>query len=188
MKDGAAAGAALAQAELLLDAIQPGAHDPQHLAYFTPERLAADAIEIHRDLGQPQAALSWNRLAEPMPAGRFTRAVGIRHAVLASSHIQAGDLDRALTTADRALGILSTVQSSRQRNARRVARMLLAVQPDTPAEEIPHDAVSLRDIQDRLGASQTIAGELRHEAVGLLRNGYTPTPAETSLDPVTAQD
>ncbi|MGW3378406.1 DUF2637 domain-containing protein, partial [Streptomyces hydrogenans] len=68
--------------------------------------------------------------------------------------------------------------SSRQRNARRVARMLLAVQPDTPAEEIPHDAVSLRDIQDRLGVSQTIAGELRHEAVDLLRNGYTPTPAE----------
>ncbi|MFJ8133344.1 sporulation protein [Streptomyces hydrogenans] len=112
-KDGAAAGAALAQAELLLDAIQPGAHDPQHLAYFTPERLAADAIEIHRDLGQPHAALSWNRYAEPMPAGRFTRAVGIRHAVLASSHTHAGDLDRALNAADRALGILSTVQSTR---------------------------------------------------------------------------
>lgn len=113
MKDGAAAGAALAQAELLLDAVQPGAHDPQHLAYFTPERLAADAIEIHRDLGQPQAALNWNRLAEPMPAGRFTRAVGIRHAVLASSHTHAGDLDRALSTADHALGILGTVHSTR---------------------------------------------------------------------------
>ncbi|MFJ3099600.1 DUF2637 domain-containing protein [Streptomyces hydrogenans] len=78
--------------------------------------------------------------------------------------------------------------SPRQRNARRVARMLLAAQPGTPAATIAHDAVSLKDIQDRLGVSQTIAGELRHEAVDLLQTGYTPTPAETSLDPVTAQD
>ncbi|MET9110749.1 hypothetical protein [Streptomyces zhihengii] len=79
-------------------------------------RLATDAIEIHRDLGQPQAALRWSRLAIPMPAGRYTRATGIRLAVLASSHIQEGDLDQGLAAAARSLDILSKVQSTRARS------------------------------------------------------------------------
>ncbi|WP_371637719.1 DUF2637 domain-containing protein [Streptomyces zaomyceticus] len=67
--------------------------------------------------------------------------------------------------------------SSRQRNARRVARMLIHSQPGTPADLITHDAVSLREVQERLGVSQTIAGELRHEAIDLLAAGYADQAA-----------
>ncbi|MFF7098218.1 sporulation protein [Streptomyces rubradiris] len=114
--DARAAQAALATCERLLDSIRPGIHDPEHLAYFTHARLATDTIEIYRDLNQPKAALRWARLAEPMPAGQFTRATGIRLAVLVSSHLRNGDLDRGLATGAQARTILSTVHSTRARS------------------------------------------------------------------------
>ncbi|MFI6771152.1 DUF2637 domain-containing protein [Streptomyces sp. NPDC050355] len=54
--------------------------------------------------------------------------------------------------------------SPRERKARRVARMILM------AGAV--DAVSLQQIQEELGGSQTTAGELRQEAVDLLNGGY----------------
>ncbi|MFB7032104.1 MULTISPECIES: DUF2637 domain-containing protein [unclassified Streptomyces] len=60
----------------------------------------------------------------------------------------------------------------RQRNARRVARMLLDVDPSMPEDKIRHDMVSLREVMDAVGASQTIAGELRTEAADLIAGGY----------------
>lgn len=111
--DARAAGTALARSENLLDSIQPGSPDPDWLSYFTHARLAADATEIHRDLGQPQAAFSWNTQADAMPADQFTRAVGIRLAVLAGSHLQDNDLDQSLTLGTRALDVLHTVSSTR---------------------------------------------------------------------------
>ncbi|MFI8966996.1 sporulation protein [Streptomyces sp. NPDC053493] len=110
--DSKAAGAALACSETLLDQVRPDA-DPQWLSYFTHARLAADATEIHRDLGQHRAAFAWNEQAEVMPSDRFTRAVGIRLSVLASSHLQAGDLERSLAVGERALTVLREVSSTR---------------------------------------------------------------------------
>ncbi|MFM9700773.1 sporulation protein [Streptomyces europaeiscabiei] len=111
--DAKAAGAALARSENLLGSIRPDSHDPGWLAYFTHARLAADATEIYRDLGQPQAAMTWNSQADAMPTGRFTRSVGIRLAVLASTHLQDGDLEQSLHTGSRALEVLRTVSSPR---------------------------------------------------------------------------
>ncbi|MFJ3900146.1 sporulation protein [Streptomyces sp. NPDC090025] len=111
--DAKAAGAALVTSENLLDSIRPGTPDPEWLAYFTHARLAADATEIHRDLGQPRAAFAWNAQADAMPSDRFTRAVGIRLAVLAGSHLQDNDLDQSLALGSRALDVLRTVSSTR---------------------------------------------------------------------------
>ncbi|MEU8779064.1 hypothetical protein [Streptomyces sp. NPDC048606] len=108
-----AAGAALAQSERLLDSIDSGTPDPDWLGYFTHARLGTDATEIHRDLGNAKAAFAWAKRADPMPAGRFTRATGIRFAVLATSHIQAHDLEQGLATATQALHILRAVRSTR---------------------------------------------------------------------------
>ncbi|MFD9517875.1 sporulation protein [Streptomyces sp. NPDC059979] len=136
-----AAGAALAQSERLLDSIRPGAHDPERLSYFTPARLATDAIEIHRDLAQPKAALRWNKLAEPMPAGQFTRATGIRLAVLASSHLQNGDLDRGLSAGTQALKVLRSVNSTRARSyLHNVATDLTPWRTDNRVKEFTHRA------------------------------------------------
>ncbi|MEW1545951.1 sporulation protein [Streptomyces tsukubensis] len=108
-----AARTALGRTEELLDSIRPGNHDPQQLAYMTHARLAADATEVHCDLADPKGAFTWNKLAEPMSADRFTRATGIRMAVLAISHLQNRDLERGLTAANTSLRILSNVHSAR---------------------------------------------------------------------------
>ncbi|MFD4319014.1 sporulation protein [Streptomyces sp. NPDC058548] len=110
--DAKAAGAALALSESLLGAVRPDS-DPEWLSYFTHARLSADATEIHRDLGQPHAAFAWNAQADAMPSDRFTRAVGIRLAVLAGSHLQDKDLDQSLAVGTRALAVLRTVSSTR---------------------------------------------------------------------------
>ncbi|MFJ4623638.1 sporulation protein [Streptomyces sp. NPDC088812] len=112
--DPKAAGAALTHSEDLLGSIRPdSARDPEWLSYLTHARLAADATEIYRDLGQPQAAITWNEQADAMPPGRFTRAVGIRLSILASTHLQDGDLEQSLHVGSRALEVLRTVSSAR---------------------------------------------------------------------------
>ncbi|MEU8844423.1 sporulation protein [Streptomyces roseus] len=108
-----AAKAALGRTEELLDSIRPGSHDPQQIAYMTHARLATDATEVHRDLEDPKGAFAWNALAAPMPADRFTRATGIRLAVLATSHLQNHELERGLAAANASLRILTKVHSSR---------------------------------------------------------------------------
>ncbi|MFF2331995.1 sporulation associated protein, partial [Streptomyces sp. NPDC058103] len=87
--------------------------DPTWLSYFTHARLAADATEIHRDLGQHRSAFAWNEQAEAMPTDQFTRAVGIRLSVLAGCHLQAGDLEQGLAVAERSRAVLEDVTSTR---------------------------------------------------------------------------
>ncbi|MFG3024496.1 hypothetical protein ACGFZQ_39275 [Streptomyces sp. NPDC048254] len=75
--------------------------------------MSADAVEIHRDLNLPAAALRWNAQATPMSASDYTRSVGLRMTVLATAHLQRGDLDRALAGGQRAVVILGNVRSAR---------------------------------------------------------------------------
>ncbi|MGW1848957.1 hypothetical protein [Streptomyces sp. NPDC001966] len=60
----------------------------------------------------------------------------------------------------------------RQRSARRVARMLLAAQPDLPADKIDHEAVPLTVMMERLDVSQSTASDIRKDAMALLLSGY----------------
>ncbi|GAA2523916.1 sporulation protein [Streptomyces longisporus] len=112
--DARSAAGALASSERLLERAdsEPG-DEPTWISYYTPARMAADAVEIHRDLGLPAAALRWNNRAEPMPASAFTRSVGLRMTVLATAHLQHRDLDQALAHGQRAVTILSQVRSTR---------------------------------------------------------------------------
>ncbi|MFE2723967.1 sporulation protein [Kitasatospora sp. NPDC059327] len=111
--DSRAAGRALVACENLLDSIHPGTRDPAHLAYLTHQRISTDAAEIHKDLGQPEAALRWGRQAGPMSATDFARATGIRCTVLAVAHLQHDDLPSALAAGERAAAILGPVRSAR---------------------------------------------------------------------------
>lgn len=122
-----AANTAIAQAERLLDAADPD--DPPWLNYVTHARIASDASEVQRDLVNPRAALAWSRQAEPMPAGVYTRAVGLRLAITANIHTQGPhrDLDLSLDAAERALTILGRVRSARGHDYLR--RAGLALQP-----------------------------------------------------------
>jgi len=109
------AGAALHQAETLLGRIRAD-DDPPWLAYFTHARLASDAVEIHRDLAQPEAALRWSREAGAMSKDHFTRAVGLRTAVVGATYMQAGDLEAGIASGHQAVDILAGVQSARARD------------------------------------------------------------------------
>lgn len=111
--DEKAAATALGASENLIDSIRPGTPDPEWLAYLTHARISADAAEIFRDLGNAAAALRWNQQADAMPPGVYTRAVGIRLAVIGTTHLQANDLDQGLATGTQALEILSKVRSAR---------------------------------------------------------------------------
>ncbi|MFB7836050.1 sporulation protein [Streptomyces sp. NPDC056056] len=111
--DERAATAALTASENLIDSIRPGTPDPEWIGYLTHARISADAAEIFRDLENSAAALRWNQQADAMPPGVYTRAVGIRLAVVGTAHLQANDLDHGLATGTRALEILSQVRSAR---------------------------------------------------------------------------
>ncbi|MFJ6444912.1 DUF2637 domain-containing protein [Streptomyces sp. NPDC091649] len=61
--------------------------------------------------------------------------------------------------------------SPRERNERRVARMLLEA---SGGEGVTLESVPLADIQEALGVGRTTASELRSAALTLLQNGYSP--------------
>ncbi|MEV6426029.1 DUF2637 domain-containing protein [Streptomyces sp. NPDC051662] len=73
----------------------------------------------------------------------------------------------------------------RQRNARRVARMLLVAHPEgTPADKIDLEKVPLAAVQDRLSVGKSVAGELRQEGLALIGSGYTIRAAiEAAFEP-----
>ncbi|MFJ8158365.1 hypothetical protein [Streptomyces sp. NPDC094468] len=112
--DRRSSAAALTESERLLERADtaPG-NEPSLIAYYTPARMSADAVEIHRDLNLPDAALRWNEQATPMSASDFTRSVGLRMTLVATAHLQRRDLDRALADGERAVVILSKVRSAR---------------------------------------------------------------------------
>ncbi len=120
-----AASAALAAAERLLD--KPCPHGtPGWLDFFTLPRLASDAAEIHRDLGDIRACLAWNEQASGMAPNAFTRSVGMRLTVVATAHLKSGDLEQSLALGHRALDILRYVDSGRARDyVRRLAKGLV---------------------------------------------------------------
>ncbi|MFF1837342.1 sporulation protein [Streptomyces sp. NPDC058231] len=112
--DQRAASRALAASENLLGRAADGHGDePVWIDFYDHARLSADAAEIYRDLKNPRAALAWNRRAAAMPSGVFTRSVGMRLAIVAAAHLQAGELDRGLALGNRSVDVLSRVRSSR---------------------------------------------------------------------------
>ncbi|HEY6422337.1 MAG TPA: hypothetical protein VIY28_03640 [Pseudonocardiaceae bacterium] len=80
--DATAACRALAASDTLLDqATNSEGEDPAWIDFYNHARLAADAVEIHRDLGLPTPALRWNTEAV-MPTHTFARSYGLRLVVL----------------------------------------------------------------------------------------------------------
>lgn len=108
-----AASQALLASETLLGHSHAGSDEPAWIDFFTHARLSADAAEIHRDLLQPKAALTWHRQAAIMAPGIYTRSVGMRLAIVGTAHLQQRDLDQGLALGNKAIDILSRVDSSR---------------------------------------------------------------------------
>ncbi len=109
------AGAALAASERLLgSAANRSGDDPAWIDFFDHARLAADATEIHRDLGMPAEAQRWKSQAG-IATEVFARSHAIRLAVLGSTYVQGyfPDLDLAVQHGHRAVDVLAGVTSAR---------------------------------------------------------------------------
>lgn len=115
--DAAAAGSALGASDILLGrADNRAGDDPEWIDFYSHARLAADAVEIHRDLGLPTAALRWNvEAASGMPSDTFARSNGLRLVVLAGTRLlgQRPDLDAAVMQGNQAVDVLARVSSAR---------------------------------------------------------------------------
>lgn len=115
-QDGRAADAALATAEQLLDTAEsrPTGDDPPWIDFVDRQRLAADAIEVQRDLCRPDAALRWSAQGH-MGADEFVRANALRDTILGCVHLQGPDpdLDTALHHGHKSIDALVSVKSAR---------------------------------------------------------------------------
>ncbi|MEW2374205.1 hypothetical protein AB0940_33350 [Streptomyces sp. NPDC006656] len=194
-RDARSAGQSLAAAEELLASIRPGTRDAEQVGYLTHARISTDAVEICRDLGDLKAALRWSRQAEVMPVGLYTRAVGIRRAVLSSAHIQAGELDHGLDLGAQAVEILTRVRSTRAHTyVREVVDSLRPWQTHKPAREFVRQATTALALPyawlySRVVGSGTDLGELSRSITwlfdcewGLLVRPRTPCRTTTRID------
>lgn len=105
----------LAASDALLDqAANTQGDDPAWIDFYTRARLAADAVEIHRDLGLPAQALRWNTEAA-MPTDTFARSYGLRLIVLAGTRVLGHhpDLEAALDHGNQAVEVLARISSAR---------------------------------------------------------------------------
>ncbi|HEY9326708.1 MAG TPA: hypothetical protein VIS09_00460 [Streptomyces sp.] len=66
-----------------------------------------------------------------MPAGAFTRPVGMHLAIVGTAHLQARDLDHGLELGNRSVDILARDQSSRAKDYVRVFNAALLPAPRT---------------------------------------------------------
>src|SRR5690606_25508811 len=116
--------------------------DPLWVSYVTPTRLAADAVEIFRDLRKPKTALTWNEQAEENADTTAARPLGLRLATAAIAACQARDLDRAVHYTQQSVDLLMRVNSARARTSLRdVAAALSPWAAEKP----------VRDLIERLG-------------------------------------
>ncbi|MGW1769414.1 sporulation protein [Streptomyces sp. NPDC002073] len=146
-RDAKSAARALAASEDLLSSIRPGTRDPEWVSYLTHARIISDAAEIYRDLGNLKAAQRWSQQADAMPAGVYTRAVGIRLAVMAAAHVQAGNLDRGLDMGERSVEILAQVRSVRAHDyVRRLTSTLEPWHSEANREFIHHSTTALAQV------------------------------------------
>ncbi|MFE9404045.1 sporulation protein [Streptomyces sp. NPDC006530] len=113
--DARSASAALAASERMLERASRQGEAPRWIDFLTHPRLASDAAEVYRDLGNPRACLAWNRQATAMATDTFTRSVGMQEAIVATAHLQNGDLDESLKLGHRSIDVLRVVKSSRAR-------------------------------------------------------------------------
>ncbi|MFF1278012.1 hypothetical protein ACFVZC_32200 [Streptomyces marokkonensis] len=115
--DPRAASKALKTSEDLLEQAKDDSGDgPAWIDFYQHARLSADAAKIFRDLKNLKMALGWDQQAVVMPAGVFTRSVGMRLAIVGTSHLQDRNFDRGLELGNRSVDILARVQSSRAKD------------------------------------------------------------------------
>jgi hypothetical protein len=114
MGDGPACASALHEAEMAFDRRVPG-EDPDWIRYFDEAYLAAKFAQCFRDLGDGPRAVRHARRSLDMD-GRFVRGRMFNLTLLASAHIQSGELEEACVAGKEALSLAGGLRSARTRS------------------------------------------------------------------------
>ncbi|WP_461005739.1 MFS transporter [Streptomyces capparidis] len=111
--DAAACGTAIGRAETHLERSRSGDQDPSWLAFYSYDRLAADAAECYRDLRMPTQVRRFTEKALANPTEEFRRSHGLRLVVSAVAELESGNLDAACAVGTRALEVAGRISSAR---------------------------------------------------------------------------
>jgi hypothetical protein len=114
MGEAAACAASLHRAETAFDRRTPG-DEPEWIRYLDEAYLAAGFAQCFRDLGDGERAVRYARRSLDMD-GRYIRGRMFNLTLLASAHIQNGDLDQACGTGVEALRLAGGLHSVRTRS------------------------------------------------------------------------
>ncbi len=148
------------------------------------ERLELEAAEMRKEAARIAADAA--RDEEEAERRERDRIAARRRTAADDAEAERLELAAAATRAER-LRIEAAAEaaedylrlSPRERNARRVARMLLVEHPHgIPADQIDPERVPLAAIQERLSVGRTVAGEIRQESMLLLHQGYAVQAAQ----------
>ncbi|MFD3820292.1 DUF2637 domain-containing protein [Streptomyces rubiginosohelvolus] len=142
------------------------------------ERTEAEALQLRAQ--NAQAAVEAQRREQQTERIAADRQAAAAKAAQDERDAVAAALDATRLRAEAARVEAAAVEaedyarlSPRERNERRVARMLLEAAAGF-SEGVTLEAVPLADIQSALGVGRTTASELRAAALTLLQNGYHP--------------
>jgi tetratricopeptide (TPR) repeat protein len=111
--DSTACGASIGRAESHLERARKGDNDPSWLAFYSYDRLAADAAECYRDLRMPVQVRRFTEKALANPTEEFRRSHGLRLVVSAVAELESGNLDAACAVGTRALEVAGRISSAR---------------------------------------------------------------------------
>lgn len=145
--DERATTASLTAAEAALSASRGAANESAWVRYLDEPYLHAEAAHCFRDLHRPRQAQRASRLSVTANTQRGRRQA-ISQAVLATAHLQQGELDAAVAAATDALPMLGRIHSERSVQALRDFRRRLA--PHTREPAVTRFESAARDI---LGAA-----------------------------------
>ena len=140
-RNAAACAAALGAAESALERARSGDCDPAWIDFYAYDRLAADAAECFRDLGEPGKVRQFTREALARPTEGYVRSHGLRLFVSAMAEAEAGDLDAAVAAGERAVAVAGRISSQRSREyVRELLRRLEPFQEERRVQELTERA------------------------------------------------
>ncbi|KQV19807.1 MULTISPECIES: hypothetical protein [unclassified Kitasatospora] len=136
-----ACATALSAAESALERARAGDSDPPWIDFYAYDRLAADAAECFRDLGEPSKVRQFTREALARPTEGYVRSHGLRLFVSAMAEAEAGDLDAAVAAGERAVEVAGRISSQRSREyVRELLRRLEPFQEERRVRELTERA------------------------------------------------
>ncbi|MGH3341568.1 MAG: hypothetical protein ACRDPK_01555 [Carbonactinosporaceae bacterium] len=110
--DAASSTKALSRAERLFDRRNPD-DDPAWLLYFDEAELAAEFAHCYRDIGEGPEAEKWAAHSIATSEALYVRSLSFVRTVLATSHIQQGEVEQGLAVADEVVSTTAGLRSAR---------------------------------------------------------------------------